>query len=284
MPTTEPAALLMDQDVSAVYGGVAYLNDLERRLAPSFERAEPRQRAMASLRGLRSSAERKHSWPWAESSGDATPYAFQHLLRRALGDPEAVLVLDETGFPTQGRHSAGVARQYRGTTGTVDHGQIGVCLGDASRRGHVLLDRELYLPQEWTDDRARCQQAGIPEDRPVATKPPLARQMLARALTAGMSAPWVTGDRVYGNDRRRRLWWEAQPRPTCWPSRVRSTSGWAGDNARSTRAWPLCRRRAGRGSVQAMARQVPGGTTGAGCPWPSPWSLTGAVGCWYGAA
>jgi SRSO17 transposase len=161
MSTMEPAAPVVAQDVSAVQGGAAYLSDIERRLAPYFERAEPRQRAMAYVRGLLSPAERKHSWQLAEMSGDTTPYAFQHLLRRALGDPEAVrdelrrdvlqqlgdseavLVLDATGFLKKGRHSAGVARQYSGTAGRIEHCQIGVFLGYASPLGHTLLDREL---------------------------------------------------------------------------------------------------------------------------------------------
>src|SRR5919106_6993328 len=89
MLTTEPAAPPLDQDVPVVQGGAAYLADIERRLAPYFERAEPWQRAMAYLRGLLSPAERKNSWQLAEVSGDATPYAFQHLLRRGLWGPEA---------------------------------------------------------------------------------------------------------------------------------------------------------------------------------------------------
>jgi SRSO17 transposase len=229
MSTMEPSAPIVDQDVSAVQGGAAYLNDIERRLAPYFERAEPRQRAMAYLRGLLSPTERKNSWQLAEVSGDTTPYALQHLLRRALWDPEAVrdemrryvlqhlgdseavLVLDETGFLKKGRHSAGVARQYSGTAGRIENCQIGVFLGYASPLGHTLLDRELYLPQEWTDDRHRCRQAGIPEDRRFATKPRLARHMLQRVLAAGGPARWVTGDSVYGDDRRLRLWLETQP-------------------------------------------------------------------------
>jgi SRSO17 transposase len=229
MPTMEPCAPLVDQDVSAVQGGAAYLTDIERRLAPYFERAEPRQRAMAYLRGLLSPAERKNSWQLAEVSGDATPYAFQHLLRRALWDPEAVreqlrhyviqhlrdpeavLVLDETGFLKKGRHSAGVARQYSGTAGRIDNCQIGVFVGYASRLGQALLDRELYLPKEWTDDPARCRQAGIPEGRRFATKPQLAQEMLQRARAAGVPARWVTGDSVYGDDRRLRMWLEGQP-------------------------------------------------------------------------
>src|SRR6266540_5442048 len=171
MSKKAPFAPSVDQDIAAVQGGAAYLSDIERRLAPYFERAEPRQRAMAYLRGLLSPAERKNSWQLAEVSGDATPYAFQHLLRRALwdpeavrdelrryivqhlGDPEAVLVLDETGFLKKGRHSAGVARQYSGTAGRVENCQIGVFLAYASLHGHTLIDRELYLPKEWIDDR-----------------------------------------------------------------------------------------------------------------------------------
>ena len=125
-----------------------------------------------------------------------------------LGDDQAVLVVDETGYLKKGRHSAGVARQYSGTAGRVENCQVGVLLGYASRDGHTFLDRELYIPKEWTDDPQRCQQAGIPEDREFMTKPALARQMLARALDAGVPAGWVTGDSVYGDDRRLRLWLE----------------------------------------------------------------------------
>jgi SRSO17 transposase len=221
-----PAA---DAAASGVQGGIAYGADMERHLAPYFARAEPRQRALAYVRGLLSPAERKNSWQLAEISGATTPYGFQHLLGRAdwdpdavrdalrwyvldhLRDPDAGLVLDETGFLKKGRHSAGVARQYSGTAGRVENCQIGVFLGYASRLGQALLDRELYLPQEWTADRERCRQAGIPEERRFATKPQLAQQMLARVLAAGVPATWVAGDSVYGDDRRLRMWLEAQP-------------------------------------------------------------------------
>jgi SRSO17 transposase len=120
MLTTESCALRVDQDISAVQGGTGHLTDVERRLAPYFERAEPRQRAMAYLQGLLSPAEHKNSWQLAEVSGDTTPYAFQHPLRRVLWapeagrdelrryivqhlkDPEAGLVLAETGFLRKG--------------------------------------------------------------------------------------------------------------------------------------------------------------------------------------
>jgi SRSO17 transposase len=228
MSKMEPFAPSVDQDVAAVQGGAAYLTDIERRLAPYFERAEPRQRAMAYLRGLLSPAERKNSWQLAEVSGDATPYGFQHLLRRALwdpdavrdelctyviqhlGDPNGVLVIDETSFLKKGQHSAGVARQYSATAGRIENCQIGVFLGYAGRLGHALLDRELYLPKTWTDDPSRCRQAGIPEDRRFATKPQLAQQMLQRALASGVPARWITNDSVYGDDWRLRSWVEAQ--------------------------------------------------------------------------
>lgn len=200
------------------------------RLAPYFARSESRHRALAYLRGLLSPTGRKNSWQLAEVSGEATPYGFQHLLGRAdweadavrdelrryliqhLKDPAAVLVIDETGFVKKGRHSAGVARQYSGTAGRIENCQIGVFLAYASHLGRTLLDRELYLPQEWSNDRVRCRQAGIPEDRQFATKPQLARDMLARAFAAGVPAKWVTGDSVYGDDRRLRVWLESCPR------------------------------------------------------------------------
>jgi SRSO17 transposase len=214
---------------STIAGGQAYMADVARRLAPYFARSQSRDRVLAYLHGLLSEVERKNSWQVAEVCGESTPYGFQYLLSRAdwdadavrdelrtysrqhLGDPHGVLVLDETGVLKKGRHSAGVARQYSGTVGKVDNCQIGVFLSYASPLGQVLLDRELYLPQEWTGDRQRCRQAGIPEARRFATKPQLAQQMLARAVAAGVPAKWVTGDRVYGDDRRLRLWLEAQP-------------------------------------------------------------------------
>jgi SRSO17 transposase len=217
-----------DATASTIAGGQAYLADLARRLAPYFARSQSRDRVLAYLRGVLSEAERKNSWQVAEVCGEPTPYGFQYLLNRAewdadavrdelrtylrqhLGDPNGVLVLDETGFLKKGRHSAGVARQYSGTVGKVDNCQIGVFLSYASPLGHALLDRELYLPQAGTDDRARCRQAAMPEDRRFATKPQLAQQMLARAFAAGVPAAWVTGDSVDGENRQLRRWLEAQ--------------------------------------------------------------------------
>lgn len=218
-----PAAALERRDVQ---GWTRYWTELERRISPVFARCDALTRAMTYLAGLLSPAERKNSWQLAEISGHPTPYGFQHLLGRAewdpdalrdrlrsyvtehLADPQAVGVMDETGFLKKGIHSAGVARQYSGTAGRIENCQIGVFLAYASQRGHTLLDRELYLPKEWTDDRERCRGAGVPEERAFATKPVLARQMVERTLEAGVPLAWVTGDSVYGDDRTLRGWLE----------------------------------------------------------------------------
>lgn len=216
------------QEVADVQKWVQALKEIAYRIGGRFSRSESREEAVSYLRGLLSPVQRKNSWQLAEALGEPTPYRIQHLLGRAvweadavrddlrqyvvdhLADPEAVLVVDETGFLKKGRHSAGVARQYSGTAGRVENCQIGVFLSYASDHGHTLIDRELYLPQEWADDRDRCRQAGIPADRSFATKPALARHMLERALEASVPAAWVTGDSVYGDDRRLRLWLEEQ--------------------------------------------------------------------------
>jgi SRSO17 transposase len=217
-----PAALdLLDVQVWNVYWA-----QLERRIGPVFARSDALRRSMTYLAGLLSPAERKNSWQLAEISGDPNPYGFQHLLGRAdwdadvlrdklrtyltdyLAEPDAVGVIDETGFLKKGIHSAGVARQYSGTAGRVENCQIGVFLAYASRQGHTLLDRELYLPKAWTEDRERCRHAGIPDDRAFATKPALALQMLSRTFDAGVVLAWVSGDSVYGDDRVLRSWLE----------------------------------------------------------------------------
>jgi SRSO17 transposase len=189
-----------------------------RRLRRHFHRPEAAAHAADYLRGLIAEVERKNGWQLAEAAGYAHPRGIQRVLDRyawdaeavrddlrayivaELGDPAAVLVVDETGFPKQGRHSAGVAWQYCGTLGKRANCQIGVFLGYASPKGHVGLDRALYLPQAWTEDRVRCRQAGIPDGVVFQTKPHLALALVERALDAGVPAAWVAADEVYGND------------------------------------------------------------------------------------
>jgi SRSO17 transposase len=188
------------------------------RIAGRFARVEPRRRTRALVLGLLSGLARKNCWTLAEQAGDATPDGMQHLLAAArwdaggvrddlrgyvieqLGSPGGVLVVDETGDVKKGTASAGVQRQYSGTAGRVENCQVAVFLSYASAAGHALIDRELYLPRSWTADPARCAAAGIPAKTVFATKPALARRMIARTLDAGAPAAWVTGDEVYGAD------------------------------------------------------------------------------------
>ena len=133
---------------------------------------------------------------------------------RNLGDPAAVLAVDETGFLKKGRMSAGVARMYTGTAGRVENCQVGVFLAYVAPDGaRALIDRELYLPEKWTDDRDRCRAAGIGDDVAFATKPGLARKMIERAVKAGVPFAWVAGDEVYGGNPGLRAWLEEQQIP-----------------------------------------------------------------------
>jgi SRSO17 transposase len=178
--------------------------------------------------GLLGAVERKNGWQLAEAAEHSTPYSLQHLLDRApwdadavrddlteyiveeLGDPNGVLVVDETGFLKKGSHSVGVQRQYSGTAGRVENCQIGVFMAYAGQHGRALMDRELYLPREWSDDIARRQAAKIPEHTQFKTKPQLAQQMIERAVAANVPFAWIAGDEVYGDNRSLRVWLEQQ--------------------------------------------------------------------------
>lgn len=217
-------------EIETVEGWAGELKVLGSRIGQRFERSEPRERAVAYLKGLMSDVQRKNGWQLAEQAGEATPDGMQRLLSTAvwdvegvrddlreyvvetLGSPDGVLVLDESGFLKKGTHSVGVKRQYSGTAGRVENCQIGVFLGYASDKGQALIDRALYLPQEWAGDEGRRQEAKVPEAVTFATKPELGRQMLERAFIAEVPAQWVTGDSIYGGDRRLRVWLEEQQR------------------------------------------------------------------------
>ena len=123
-------------------------------------------------------------------------------------DPDAVLVVDETGFLKKGTHSAGVARQYSGTAGRIENSQIGVFAAYVTSRDHILIDRELYLPKEWVEDAHRRSSAGIPPERKFLSKPKLAKMMIERILSSGLAFKWAAGDSVYGDDRGLRIWLE----------------------------------------------------------------------------
>ena len=194
------------------------LDELMLRIGRRFCRVEPRRRARAFVLGLLASLPRKNCWTIAEQAGEDSPAGMQHLLSRAswdsdgvrddlrdyvieqLGDPGAVLVVDETGDVKKGTRTAGTRRQYTGTAGRIENAQVAVYLTYAAPGGHALIDRELYLPRSWVSDKPRCAAAGIPGGTMFATKPALAGRMITRALDGGAPAAWATGDEVYGAD------------------------------------------------------------------------------------
>ncbi len=218
MTTKERDEEQRETELRTMRTGVEALAELYERIAPRFRRAEVRTRARHFLEGLLAPVERKNGWQLAEELGEHGPRGVQRLLGEAdwdedavrddlrayvtehLGEGDGLLVVDETGFLKKGKKSAGVARQYSGTAGRRENSQVGVFLLYASSQGAAFLDRELYLPEEWTTDRVRCREAGIPEEVVFATKGDLAQRMLARAFAAGVPARWVVGDTVYGYD------------------------------------------------------------------------------------
>ncbi len=182
-----------------------------------FARSESRVQARKYLRGLLAGLERKTSWQLAEVVKDGTPDRMQRLLYRVpwdaeaardrlqkivierFGDPEAIAVLDETGIPKQGIRSVGVQKQYCGAVGKLENCQVATVLTYATARGHVFLDRRLFLPEDWCGDRGRRARASVPEEVRFQTKPQQARAMLEHARQQGVPLRWVTGDSVYGD-------------------------------------------------------------------------------------
>src|SRR4028119_1804469 len=217
--------LRCDGLVAEVRDWAVGLEEVHARIAGVFARAEPRARVLTYLRGLLGQLERKNGWTLAEAAGEVSPDGMQRLLGTADWHADAVReelrgyvverlgggggrIVDGTGFVKKGTRSAGVARQYTGTTGKIDNCQIGVFCAYVTPAGRALIDRELYLPKAWVDDRDRARAAGIPDEVGFATKPELARRMLQRVLDAGVPASWLTADEVYGQDKRLRVWCE----------------------------------------------------------------------------
>jgi SRSO17 transposase len=181
-----------------------------------FVRSESRVQARKYLRGLVAPVERKTSWQLAELAHDTTPDRMQRLLYRVpwdadaardrleqfvierFGEPEGIGVLDETGIPKKGTRSVGVAKQYCGALGKLENCQVATLLTYASERGHVFLDRRVYLPENWCWDAERRSRAHVPETVRFQTKPEQARAMLEHAWELGVPMRWVTGDSVYG--------------------------------------------------------------------------------------
>src|SRR5438132_2584472 len=214
----EQASSQEERELSILSQSAQVVAEVVVRIGSHFRRAEVRKRVGRYLQGLLAEVSRKNGWQMAEEMGEANAHGVQRLLEEADWDEEAVrdelrtyvieqlgetggiLVVDETGFVKKGKKSAGVARQYSGTAGRRENSQIGVFLLYASCQGAGFLDRELYLPEEWTVDRVRCREAGIPDEVGFATKGKLAPRMLVRAFAAEVPAKWVVGDTVYSYD------------------------------------------------------------------------------------
>jgi SRSO17 transposase len=188
-------------------------------LAPAFGRKQWRERSRDYLRGLLAQAqERGNAENLAEAVEGASPRVLQRFLTEApwdapavlaalqqylgprLNHPEAVWAVDDSGFPKQGKKSVGVAHQYCGPLGKVAGCQVGVFLAHVGPRGRALVAHRLFLPEEWTDDPARCTAAGVPAaEQRFQKKTEIALALLGRAQAAGgLRAEWVTGDDHYG--------------------------------------------------------------------------------------
>jgi SRSO17 transposase len=285
----------------------AWAAGLNARIAGRFARAEPRRRVLAYLRGLLGNVTRKNGWQLAEHAGERTPDGMQRLLATAgwdpelvrddlrayvvehLGDAGAVLVVDETGFLKKGTTSVGVQRQYSGTAGKVDNCQLGVFLAYASPKGRAMIDRELYLPESWTDDPPRCRAARVPEQVGFRTKPALARVMLERALDAGVPAAWVTADEVYGGSPTLRPWLEGRGvsyvlAVKCTePLEASSPNGVVRERAEQLAA-AVPAEQWGLPAAPATAPRAAGCTTGPAWRWPRRLRSGWRGGCWCAAA
>ena len=216
-------------DVSIVSSWDVHFDSLfDDHVGQVFGRRDLRHQARSYVRGLLSSVDRKNSWQLAEHLGQEKPFGIQRLLSRAswdadalrdeliryasvhLGSKDAVLIVDETGFLKKGKKSVGVQRQYSGTAGRIENCQIGVFVAFSTSKGHALIDRALYLPESWCDDRNRCEEAGVPDEIAFATKPQLAMKMIEHALDEGIKPDFVLGDEVYGNDGKFRRFLESR--------------------------------------------------------------------------
>src|SRR5271168_2067836 len=192
------------------------LREVKGRMRPLFTQERVAASAGSFLDGLLGAEQRKTGWMRAEAAGDPGPWRQQAILGRGnwnadalrdivreyaletLADPDAVLVLDETGFLKQGKASCGVARQYTGSASKITNCQIGVFAAYVSRHGHAFIDRSLYLSKTGTNDPPRCKAAHVPAEVEFSTKPHLATKMIERAIAACVPFAWVAADTVYG--------------------------------------------------------------------------------------
>lgn len=261
---------MLDADLEAL---LPALEVFHARFGRFFRRTEGRAASRKYLIGLALPIERKNVENIAEQVG-APPRKLQEFLSDSpwddqgcieelqrfvgeqLGAPGGVLVLDDTGFPKKGTHSAGVGRQYSGTLGRVDNCQVGVFLGYASAHGHTLVDRRLYLAEGWLADPAKrnSPRAAVPSEVGFRTKLELAAEMLTAALERGhLPYQWVTADAAYGDSHDLQALVAGQGRWYCFE--VRGTAeAWTSDPA-----WAVPPRSSALGRPRTRTRARPDG-------------------------
>ncbi|MEU9386828.1 IS701 family transposase [Streptomyces sp. NPDC048279] len=206
-----------DAELPVLTGSLGYL----------FNRPEPRVVFAQFIEGLLA----KNSWTLAERAGHVTADRMQWLLNGSvwdadrlrdtvrdyvvdhLGDADASLVIDDTQAQKKGSKSVGVAFQHCGPTGDVRNCQVMMMLSYATAAGHAFIDRRLYLPEDWTTDRDRCREAGIPDAVAFATKPEPAIAMLEQARSAQVPFARILADAGYGRDPQLRAWCHRQSAP-----------------------------------------------------------------------
>jgi SRSO17 transposase len=207
MAIVQPADDYFTEDYSPVTSEM--VEDIQERIGPYFTRSEPRRRFIAYLSGLLSGVERKNGSSLAEYAQEITPDGMQRLLTTAkwdagairdelhkyineqFGDPQSVVVVSQAAFTKRGRHSAGVKKQFNEDSQRVENCQIGLFVGYAAPTSTILMDRELFVPEEWRDDWTRRSRAGIP-DIAFASRTALATRMLARVIGSELPMAWVT--------------------------------------------------------------------------------------------
>jgi len=183
----------------------------------SVGRSERRHHGLLYVQGLLLDGERKSIEPLAERVPEGNVQALQQfvgqspwawepvrrLLAQHMGEellPAAGWIVDDSGFPKQGKESVGVARQYSGTLGKVGNCQVAVAVHLTTEAGSMPLDWALYLPRAWTEDAERCRKAGVPESTPFRTKIALALELIDHLLAWGLSRQPVLADAGYGNN------------------------------------------------------------------------------------
>lgn len=185
-----------------------------------FPRSETREWARRYIEGLLLDMERNNCWQMAQAlklppsrlralqNFLSTPswdwLAVSRVLRtfvdEFLGSDDGILIVDESSVQKWGQKSVGVAKQYLGSLGKTENGQVSVYLIYATPRAHTYLDFRLYLPEAWLKDEKRCREAGVPEGIVFRTKPELAREIVINAIRANTRSQWLTADEAYGGN------------------------------------------------------------------------------------